>query len=74
MLPVITAFMGAHQLPDVTAVADAGMISEANQKAIEDAGLSFILGTKIPDEPMRSRSGGVSTPATGAYKAVGRRD
>ena len=39
----------ARQLPDVTVVADAGMISEANQKAIEAAGLSFILGMKIPD-------------------------
>ena len=46
ILPVITAFMAAHQLPDVTVVADAGMISEANQHAIEDAGLSFILGTR----------------------------
>ena len=27
------------------------MISEANQQAIEAAGLSFILGTKIPDIP-----------------------
>ena len=49
MLPVIEKFMAAHQLPDVTVVADAGMISEANQKAIEAAGLSFILGMKIPD-------------------------
>jgi len=44
MLPVIQAFMATHQLPDVTVVADAGMVSEANQKAIEAAGLSFILG------------------------------
>jgi transposase len=44
ILPVITAFMTTHQLPDVTVVADAGMVSEANQKAIEAAGLSFILG------------------------------
>jgi transposase len=51
MLPVITAFMTAHQLPDVTVVADAGMVSEANQKAIEAAGLSFILGARIPHEP-----------------------
>ena len=51
MLPVIEAFMAAHQLPDVTVVADAGMVSEANQKAIEAAGLSFILGAKIPREP-----------------------
>ncbi len=51
MLPVIEAFMAAHDLPDVTVVADAGMISEANQKQIEAAGLSFILGMKIPHVP-----------------------
>jgi hypothetical protein len=51
MLPVIESFMTAHGLPDVTIVADAGMISEANQKAIEAAGLSFILGMKIPRVP-----------------------
>ena len=51
MLPVIEAFMAAHDLPDVTVVADAGMVSEANQKAIEAAGLSFILGMRIPYEP-----------------------
>jgi Transposase DDE domain len=51
MLPVIESFMTAHDLPDVTIVADAGMVSEANQKQIEAAGLSFILGMKIPRVP-----------------------
>jgi hypothetical protein len=51
MLPVIEAFMTAHQLPDVTVVADAGMVSESNQKDIEAAGLSFILGARIPFVP-----------------------
>ncbi len=51
MLPVIEAFMAAHQLPDVTVVADAGMVSESNQKKIEAAGLSFILGARIPFVP-----------------------
>jgi Transposase DDE domain len=51
MLPTIRAFMAAHQLPDVTIVADAGMVSAANQTAIEAAGLSFILGARIPDVP-----------------------
>jgi hypothetical protein len=89
ILPVITAFMAAHRLADVTVVADAGMISEANQHAIEDAGLSFILGTRIPDEPYAVAQwrrehpgqdppdGQVFTqpwPATGAQKARGRRD
>ncbi len=51
MLPVIQSFMTAHRLPDVTVVADAGMVSEANQKQIEAAGLSFILGMRIPHVP-----------------------
>ena len=51
MLPTITSFMAAHKLPDVTIVADAGMISDANKKAIEAAGLSFILGMRTPEIP-----------------------
>lgn len=51
MLPVIDAFKTSHQLTDVTVVADAGMISEANQIALQAAGLSFILGTRIPRLP-----------------------
>jgi hypothetical protein len=51
MLPTITAFMAAHRLKDVVIVADAGMISENNMTAIEAAGLSFILGMRIPDIP-----------------------
>jgi hypothetical protein len=89
MLPVIGSFMAAHGLADVTVVADAGMISESNQHAIEDAGLSFILGTKIPWVPSvvgewRTRHPGQEIPdghvftqpwpATEAEKARGRRD
>ena len=51
MLAVIEAFKKAHQLRDVTVVADAGMISEANQIAIAAAGLTFILGARIPRMP-----------------------
>jgi transposase len=89
MLPVITAFMTTHQLADVVVVADAGMISAANQAGIADAGLSFILGTRIPDVPYvvaqwrREHSdkqipdGHVFTqpwPASTTEKARGRRD
>jgi hypothetical protein len=42
MLPVINAFKTAHRLTDVTVVADVGMISEANQVALQAAGLSFM--------------------------------
>jgi len=51
MLPAIQAFQAAHHLQDVTVVADAGMVSMSNQKAIEAAGLSFILGARTPDVP-----------------------
>jgi hypothetical protein len=51
MLPTVLAFQAAHRLADVTIVADAGMVSEANRIAIEAAGLSFILGARIPYVP-----------------------
>jgi Transposase DDE domain len=47
MLPTIRAFMAAHRLADVTIVADAGMVSDGNRRAIEAAGLSFILGQPV---------------------------
>ncbi len=62
MLPVIEAFMRAHQLRDVTVVADAGMISAANQEAIEEAGLSFILAVKIPELPYCVRTWQAKNP------------
>jgi transposase len=89
MLPTITSFMAAHQLSDVTVVADAGMVSEANREAIEDANLSYIIGARIPEEPYQVKKwrkahpgqdiadGHVFTqpwPATAAQKAAGRRD
>jgi Transposase DDE domain len=51
IIPVITAFAAAHGLPGVTVVADAGLMSEANLKDLEDAGLTFIVAAKIPDVP-----------------------
>ena len=51
MLPTIRAFLAAHQLADVTVVADAGMVCEQNRRAIEAAGLSFILGARIGEIP-----------------------
>lgn len=59
MIPTITAFKDAHRLGEVTVVADAGMVSEANRRAIEAAGLSFILGAKfthVPNEVLEWRN------------------
>ena len=57
MLPTIRAFMAAHQLTNVTIVADAGMVSDGNRRAMEAAGLSFILGARIPDIPYAGTEG-----------------
>ncbi len=51
MVPVLRGFLDAHSLSDVAVVADAGMVSEAKKRAIEAAGLSFILGARIPEVP-----------------------
>ncbi len=51
MVPVLRPFMHAHDLADVVVVADAGMISEANWRAIEAQGWGFILGAKTPEVP-----------------------
>jgi hypothetical protein len=89
MIPTLKSFMATHQLADITVVADAGMVSEANQNAIEDAGLTFIIGAKIPEIPYQVKKwhkehpdepipdGHVFTqpwPATEQQKTNGRRD
>jgi hypothetical protein len=51
MIPTLRAFQAAHGITDVTVVADAGMVSAGNQQKLEEAGLSFILGARIPEVP-----------------------
>jgi len=51
MIPTITEFIAAHDLTDVTVVAEAGMLSVANRQAICDAGLSYLPGARIPEVP-----------------------
>jgi len=51
IVPVLQGFQELHGLADLTVVADAGMISDGNVKALETAGLSFILGARIPKVP-----------------------
>jgi hypothetical protein len=53
ILPVIEAYAATHELRDVTVVADAGMLSDTNLKAIEQAGWSFVVGLKIPEIPFQ---------------------
>jgi hypothetical protein len=75
MLPVIEKFMAARQLPDVTVAADAGMISEANQKAIEAAGPSSkrrdqVIYYQYRADRARRTLRGIDEQVTRAAKAV----
>lgn len=51
LIPVLSAFQERHGVKDVVVVADAGMLSAANLNALEDAGFSFIVGSKISRAP-----------------------
>jgi len=51
MIPMITRLKEAYQLDDITVVADAGMFSAGNKKAVIEAGLHYILGTKEREIP-----------------------
>ena len=51
LIPVLTAFQERHDVRDLVVVADAGMLSAANLNALEDAGFSFIVGSRITKAP-----------------------
>ncbi len=46
LVPVIEQFKARHGITELVVVADAGMLSAANLNALEDAGCSFIVGSK----------------------------
>jgi transposase len=51
LIPVLEAFQARHGVTDMVVVADAGMLSAANLNALEDAGFSFIVGSRISKAP-----------------------
>ncbi len=51
LIPVLEAFQDAHDVKDMVVVADAGMLSAANLLALEDAGFSFIVGSRAAKTP-----------------------
>lgn len=51
LIPVLQAFRERHEVTDLVVVADAGMLSAANLNALEDAGFSFIVGSRISKAP-----------------------
>lgn len=51
LVPVLEAFQARHGVTDMVVVADAGMLSAANLNALEDAGFSFIVGSRLTKAP-----------------------
>lgn len=51
LIPVLTSFQERHGVTDMVVVADAGMLSAANLNALEDAGFSFIVGSRLTKAP-----------------------
>ena len=53
IVPIVTSFMERHDLVGTPLVvaADAGMLSGANLKALDELGLSFIVGSRLTKAP-----------------------
>jgi len=51
IVPIIKQFQARHGLADMVVVADAGMLSSSNLKDLDDAGLRFIVGSRVTKAP-----------------------
>jgi len=51
LIPVLTSFQERHGITDMVVVADAGMLSAGNLNALEDAGFSFTVGSRLTKAP-----------------------
>lgn len=51
IVPVLQSFQERHGITDMVVVADAGMLSAANLNTLEDAGFSFIVGSRLVKAP-----------------------
>ena len=60
IVPIITSFLDRHGLKDTPMVvaADAGMLSQSNLKALDELGLSFIVGSRVIIAPRDLESHG----------------
>ncbi len=51
LIPIIEGFQARHGVADMVVVADAGMLSASNLKALDEAGLRFIVGSRVTKAP-----------------------
>ena len=52
IVPIVKQFQDRHQLADMVVVADAGMLSAGNLRELDDAGLRFIVGSRVTKAPI----------------------
>lgn len=51
IVPIVTAFQQRHEITDMVVVADAGMLSASNLRDLDEAGLRFIVGSRVTKAP-----------------------
>ena len=51
ILPVVKAFQARHGIEGMVVVADAGMLSANNLRELDEAGLRFIVGSRVTKAP-----------------------
>jgi hypothetical protein len=52
IIPVVKQFQTRHDLADMVVVADAGMLSAANLRELDEANLAFIVGSRVTKAPI----------------------
>lgn len=52
IVPIVKAFQARHSVADMVVVADAGMLSAANLKELDEANLRFIVGSRMTKAPI----------------------
>ncbi len=51
IVPIVKQFQERHSLADMVVVADAGMLSSSNLRDLDEAGLRFIVGSRVTKAP-----------------------
>ncbi len=51
IVPIVKAFQQRHDITGMVVVADAGMVSATNLRELDNAGLRFIVGSRITKAP-----------------------
>jgi hypothetical protein len=52
IVPIVKQFQDRHDLAEMVVIADAGMLSASNLRELDDAGLRFIVGSRVTKAPV----------------------